>query len=121
VVASHKTERWCEHMAKHKSSIHLPPPPAAPASPSAPAPRLVIQLLTVAGDLMIAGVCILGLVTAVDWLTTGAELRSRPVRQPQPAPREVWHCWWDRRYGGDICEPPHRLQPSQRYFMRDRV
>jgi hypothetical protein len=88
-------------MAKHKSSIHLPPPPAAPA------PRLAVQLLTAAGDLVIVAACVLGLVTGISWLIAGADLAGGFARQP-PAPREVWHCWWDWRYGGDICKPPYR-------------
>jgi hypothetical protein len=108
------TEERREHMAKHKSSIHLPPPPAAPAS------RLAVQLLTAAGELVIIAACVLGLVTAGSWLIAGAELHSRSARQPA-VPREVWHCRWDRRYGGDICEPPYRLPPVRRYFMRDHV
>jgi hypothetical protein len=99
-------------MAKHKSSIHLPPP-------SAPAARLAVQLLTAAGEILIVAACVLGLVTAGSWLIAGADLRSRSARQP-PAP-QVWHCWWDRRYGGDICEPPYRLPPVRRYFLRDRI
>jgi hypothetical protein len=102
-------------MAKHKSSIHLP------SAPVAPAPRLLVHLLTTAGDLVIVAACVLGFVTAGIWLIAGADLRNRSAwQQPAPAVREVWYCWWDRRYG-DICERSYRLPAARHYFPRDRV
>jgi hypothetical protein len=109
------------HMAKHKSSIYLPPSPPPPSPPPPAASRLVVQLLTTAGELVIFAACVLGIVTAGSWMIAGADLRSRSARQLPPPPREVWHCWWDRRYGGNLCEPPYRLPPGRRYFMRDHV
>jgi len=82
-------------------------------------------VLAVAGDLVIIAACILGFVTAASWLIAGADLHSKTVQQPapaqQPPPAQVWRCWWDRRYGGEICEPPYRLPPMRRYFMRDNA
>jgi hypothetical protein len=106
-------------MAKHKSFIHIPLPPAAPSPPpppapapppAAPAPRLAVQVLTVAGDLIIIAACVLGFVTAGNWLIAGVDPHSGTVRQSPSAPREVWHCWWDQRYG-EICQPSYRLPP----------
>jgi hypothetical protein len=88
-----------ETVAKHKTVTHLPP--SAPPPSPAPAPRLVAQLLTAAGDLVVLGACVLGFVTAVGWLIAGAELRSRSA--PAHPPR--WVCWIDRRYGEEMCEP----------------
>jgi hypothetical protein len=69
-----------------------------------------VQLISAAGELVIIAACVLGLVTAGSWLIAGAELRSRSAQPPSPPSREVWYWWWDRRYGGDICEPPYRLR-----------
>lgn len=78
-----------------------------------------MQLLTIAGELVVVAACVLGFVTAGSWLIAGADLRSSFVQQLPPASREVWYqedpgrlqaCWWDRRYGGEICEPPYRLR-----------
>jgi hypothetical protein len=89
------------------------------APPPAPGPRLAAELLSAAGELVIVAACILGFVTAGSWLITGADLHSRTTRQPPPA--QVWRCWWDRRYGREICEPPYRQPPMRRYFMRDQA
>ncbi len=78
-----------------------------------------MQLLTIAGELVVVAACVLGFVTAGSWLIAGADLRSGSAQPPPPASREVWYqeyprerqvCWWDRRYGGEICEPPYRLR-----------
>jgi hypothetical protein len=102
-------------VAKHKTVTHLP---AATSPAPASAPRLTAQLLTVAGELVIVAACVLGLITAGNWLITGYDVRSRAARQPPPmAAREVWHCWWDRY--GEICRPVDRGMQIRRYWARD--
>jgi hypothetical protein len=95
-------------MAKHrtKTVTHLP---AAPP----PAPRLAAQLLVAMGELLAVGVCVVGIVTVAGWVIAGAEPRSKSVKPPS---REIWRCWYDRRYGAEICQPPYRLPPSRRYW-----
>jgi hypothetical protein len=103
-------------MAKHKSVTHLPPPTPAPT----PAPRLAVQLFVAVGELLAIGLCVIGIVTVVSWLFVATDVHSKATRQHYP-PREVWHCWYDRRYGGEICDPPYRLPPVRRYWARDGV
>jgi hypothetical protein len=95
-------------MAKHKTVTHLPAAPPAAA-------RLSAQLFTAAGELIMVGVAVVGIVTVVGWVIAGAELRrDLKPREHLPAPREIiLHCWFDRRYG-EICEPPYR--PLRRVF-----
>jgi hypothetical protein len=87
-------------VAKHKTVQHLPAPPPAPP---APAPRLLAQLLTALGELIVVAIFGLGVFTAAMWLIAGWEMRSRPAPTHPPRPTE-WVCWTDRRYG-EVCEP----------------
>jgi hypothetical protein len=102
-------------MAKHKTVTHLP----SPSLPSIPAPRLAAQLFVALGELVAVGLCVVGLVTVVSWLITG-DARNKGTRQPSP-PREIWRCWYDRRHGGEICDPPYRRPPLRRYWTRDGI
>jgi hypothetical protein len=110
-------------MAKHKSITHLPPPVPAPA----PAPRLIAQLFVIVGELSAAGLCVIGVVTVVSWLLDGhdANVRAKAARPPvtvqQREPSWALHCWYDRRYGGEICDPPYRLPPVRRFYTRDGI
>jgi len=53
---------------------------------------------------LIVAACVLCHRDSRQLLIAGADLRKQVPTQP---PRhKSWHCWWDRRYGGDICEPP---------------
>jgi hypothetical protein len=68
-------------MAKHKSEIHMPPAPAAPA------PRLFAQLLVALGELVVAGIFLRGLVTIGAWLLAGYDTFARmAARLDRPAP-----------------------------------
>jgi hypothetical protein len=103
-------------MAKHKTVTHLP----SPSLPSTPAPRLAAQLFVALGELVAVGLCAVGLVTVVSLLIAGPDARHKATRQPSP-PREIWRCWYDRRYGGEICDPPYRLPPLRHYWARDDI
>jgi hypothetical protein len=102
-------------MAKLKlKQLPVPPPPA-------PAPRLLVQVMTAMGELVIVGIGVVGVVVVVNWLLVGFEVSTKPVRrEAQPSPW-VWHCWYDRRYGREICEPPYRAPPARRFYARDGV
>jgi hypothetical protein len=69
-------------MAQHKIITHTP------AAPAAAAPRVLAQLLTVLGELVVAGVFILGLLVAGAWLVAGfdryAEQYARVTRPDRP-------------------------------------
>jgi len=99
-------------MAKHKTVTHLPAP-----APPAPAPRLLAQLLVVLGELVVVGVFLLGLLTAGAWLLAGLDVYARMARPDRP-PGQWIHCWTDRRYGGEMCEPAER-PPVRPHYARD--
>ena len=105
-------------MAKHKSVTHTHVP--APASPAAP--RLFAQLLTALGELVVAGVFILGLVTAAAWLIAGYDTYARMAARldrPPPAPGQWMRCSRDR-YGGEFCRPDNHGPPAyRRHYARD--
>jgi hypothetical protein len=93
-------------MARHKTVTHLPA--QAPSQP-----RLLSQLLSALGELVVVAVFLLGLVTAGAWLLAGYDAYARMARQLTPAPPGQWvHCWRDSR--GEICRPEDR-GPMRRY------
>jgi hypothetical protein len=79
------------------------------------------------GELSAAGLCVIGIVTVVSWLLDGhdANVRAKAARPPvtaqQREPSWALHCWYDRRYGGEICDPPYRLPPVRRFYTRDGI
>jgi hypothetical protein len=112
-------------MAKHKSVTHLPPPTPTPTP--APAPRLTAQLFVIVGELSAASLCVIGIVTVVSWLLDGHDtsVRAKAARPPvmvqQREPSWVLHCRYDRRFGGEICDPPYRFPPVRRFYTRDGI
>jgi hypothetical protein len=102
-------------VGKHKTVTHLPAPPAA-------APRLLSQVMTTMGELALVGIGVVGAVVVVNWLLVGFDVSTRPARHGAPPQQSPWvlHCWYDRRYGGEICEPPYKV-PPRRFYARDGV
>jgi hypothetical protein len=99
-------------MAKHKSVTHL-------SAPAPSTPRLFAQLLTALGELVVAGVFILGLVTAGAWLLAGYDQYARMASRLDRTPPGQWlHCWRDR-YGVEVCRPDDRGPPARRHYARD--
>jgi hypothetical protein len=63
-------------MAKLKTVTHALPAPSTP--------RLAAQLFTAMGELVMIAVCIVGIVTVVDWVQAGTELKSRERLRSSP-------------------------------------
>lgn len=86
-------------------------PASPPPAPSAPPPRLVVQLFVATGELLAIGVLVVGLLTVFAWITKppGPPVDTTVTRRP-PSP---WQCWQDRY--GEHCD---RL-PPRRHLVRD--
>jgi hypothetical protein len=82
-------------------------------------------LFVMVGELSATGLCVIGIVTVVSWLLDGhdASIWARAARPPvaaqQREPPWALHCWYDRRYGGEICDRPYRLPSVRRFYARD--
>jgi hypothetical protein len=96
---------------KHKTVTHVPSAPAA-------SPRLLSQLLTALGELVVVAVFLLGMVTLGAWTLAGYDVYARMARPDRP-PGQWIHCWRDR-YAGEICRPEDR-GPMRRFYARDGV
>jgi hypothetical protein len=105
-------------MAKIK--LTQPPYPPVPWQPL-PAPRLFVQAATAMGELVLAGIGVVGAVVIINWMLVGFDVTSRPVRrQAQPAPPPAtWLSRVDRWSGERHCWPTYRSPPVQRFYARD--
>jgi hypothetical protein len=81
-------------MAKHKTVTHLPAPPSSP--------RLAAQLVTAAGELIVVGLAVVGIVVVFNWLMDSPDVRRRLA----PRQRPDLICFNDRRTG-EWCQPDH--------------
>jgi hypothetical protein len=117
-VATHRSENYTPKGGHHVEAQDNHPRSAPPPSP---APRLLAQLITATGELVIVAIAIVGTVVVVNWLLIGFDVTTRPARHEARPSAWVLRCWYDRRYGGEICEPPYRAPPMRPFYARDRI
>jgi hypothetical protein len=116
-------------MARHKTTYLPPPPPHFPPPAPAPTRRLAELLLRAAGELILVGFCILGIVVTASWVISGYSLDRRYAQRPPPPIERVdridrpvwqWRCWRDERHypGARLCEQVPTWAAPRRYPAR---